>query len=197
MKQKILLKATEMYLTLGFKSVTMDDIAAEMSISKKTIYQYYSNKSDLVLDCALHLFETINKGIDEIYASDKNPIEELYEIKNFVAHFLKDESTSPMYQLQKYYPSVYQLLREKQFEKMDTCVMQNLIKGVEQGFFRKSIDLEFVGRIYFTGMIGIKDKDIFPESKFKNNELTEKHLEYHLRSIATDQGIKIMEQLQK
>lgn len=84
MKQKILIKATEMYLSLGFKSVTMDDIAAEMGISKKTIYQYYENKSDLILDAALFLFEAINSGIDQIFGLNLNPIEELFEIKNFI-----------------------------------------------------------------------------------------------------------------
>jgi AcrR family transcriptional regulator len=196
MKEKILIKATEMYLSLGFKSVTMDDIAAEMGISKKTIYQYYENKSDLILDCALFLFETINSGIDEIFLLNLNPIEELFEIKNFILNRLNDEKTSPMYQLQKFYPKVYDLLRQKQFEKMDSCVLQNIERGVQLGLYRKSIDKEFVARIYFSGMIAIKDKDLFPAEQFKDAELVEKYLEYHLRSIATKEGIKILEQFQ-
>lgn len=196
MKQKILIKAAEMYLSLGFKSVTMDDIAAEMGISKKTIYQYYENKSDLILDAALFLFEAINSGIDQIFGLNLNPIEELFEIKNFILNRLNDEKNSPMYQLQKFYPKVYDLLRQKQFEKMDSCVLQNIERGVQLGLYRKSIDKEFVARIYFSGMIAIKDKDLFPAEKFKDSELVEKYLEYHLRSISTPEGIKILEQLQ-
>lgn len=196
MKEKILFKSTEMFLTLGFKSVTMDDIAAEMAISKKTIYQFYENKSDLVMDSALYLFETINSGIDQIFLLNLNPIEELYEIKNFILHHLKDEKTSPMYQLQKYYPKVYDMLRQKQFEKMDSCVLENIEKGIQLGLFRKSIDKEFVARIYFSGMIAIKDKDLFPTEKFNDAELIGKYLEYHLRSITTKEGQKILEQYQ-
>ena len=65
MKDQILIKATDMFLTLGYKSVTMDDIAAEMGISKKTIYQHFSNKDALVKESTLHLFETISCGIDD------------------------------------------------------------------------------------------------------------------------------------
>mgnify|MGYP000232550865 FL=1 len=81
MKDQILIKATDMFLTLGYKSVTMDDIAAEMGISKKTIYQHFGNKDELVNESTLHLFETISYGIDEICGLDKNPIEELFLIK--------------------------------------------------------------------------------------------------------------------
>jgi AcrR family transcriptional regulator len=66
MKDQILTKATDLFLTLGFKSVTMDDIASEMGISKKTIYLHYSNKDQLVEDSTMHLFETISGGIDQI-----------------------------------------------------------------------------------------------------------------------------------
>ncbi len=196
MKEKILIKSTEMFLTLGFKSVTMDDIAAEMAISKKTIYQFYENKSDLVMDSALYLFETINYGIDQIFLLNLNPIDELYEIKNFILHHLKDEKTSPMYQLQKYYPKVYDMLRQKQYEKMDSCVLENIEKGVQLGLYRNNIDKEFVARIYFSGMIAIKDKDLFPSEKFNDAELIGKYLEYHLRSITTPEGQKILEQYQ-
>ncbi|MGI9550098.1 MAG: TetR/AcrR family transcriptional regulator, partial [Aurantibacter sp.] len=104
MKTKILEKATELFLNLGFKSVTMDDLAREMGISKKTIYSHFENKTHLVEACTLHLFNTISQGIDYICSLGKNPIEELYEIKKFAMLHLKDEKSSPQYQLQKYYP---------------------------------------------------------------------------------------------
>ena len=81
MKEKILEKATDMFLNLGFKSVTMDDLANEMGISKKTIYTHFENKTKLVQECTFSLFNQINSGIDCICTTGKNPIEELYEIK--------------------------------------------------------------------------------------------------------------------
>ena len=99
MKDKILEKATELFLNLGFKSVTMDDLANEMGISKKTIYAHYENKTKLVTESTMYLFNVISQGIDQISSLKKNPIEELYDIKKFVMLHLKDEKSSPQYQL--------------------------------------------------------------------------------------------------
>lgn len=84
-----------MFLNLGFKSVTMDDLANEMGISKKTIYTHFENKTKLVQECTFGLLNRINLGIDLICSSGKNPIEELYDIKKFVISQLKDDKSSP------------------------------------------------------------------------------------------------------
>ena len=107
MQDEILEKAAEMFLNYGFKSVTMDDIANEMGISKKTIYQHFSNKNNLVEATTLRMFHLISEGIDLICENNINAIEALFEIKNFVLQYLKDEKTSPMFQLQKYFPKTY------------------------------------------------------------------------------------------
>ncbi|MCB9427092.1 MAG: TetR/AcrR family transcriptional regulator [Flavobacteriales bacterium] len=196
MKEKIVQKATQMFLSLGFKSVTMDDIASDMGISKKTIYQSFSNKNCLVKECVLGLFDTISSGVDKIVQEKKNPIEELFEIKNFIAKHLKDEQSSPMCQLQKYFPKIHESLHQKQLSKLEECIKVNLHRGVEIGLFRKEIPVDFIGRIYFVGIQGIRDKTIFPEEQYTNNDLIEQHLEYHLRAICTVQGLEIMKELQ-
>ena len=192
MKEKIVQKATELFINLGFKSVTMDDIASEMGISKKTIYAHFDNKTDLIKETTLTLFNHITCGIDNICALDKNPIEELYEIKKFVMIQLKNEKSSPQYQLQKYYPEVHATFKIKHFEKMCDCTMANLERGVEQGLYRDNIDIEFVSRIYFVGVHGIKDDSLFPINKFPKVQLFEDFLEYHLRGIVTKTGLKTL-----
>ena len=192
MKEKIVQKATELFLNLGFKSVTMDDIAGEMGISKKTIYAHFSNKTELVHEVTMTMFQQITHGIDCICALDKNPIEELYEIKKFVMLQLKNEKSSPQYQLQKYYPEVHATFKVKHFEKMYDCTTNNLKRGVELGLYRDNINIEFVSRIYFTGIHGIKDDVMFPIQKFPKVRLFEDYLEYHLRGIVTPEGLKTL-----
>lgn len=194
MRDKILSIATELFLNLGFKSVTMDDIANEMGISKKTIYTHFNNKTDLVTEVTLHLFDTVCHGIDAICALEKNPIQELYDIKRFVMQHLKDDKSSPQYQLQKYYPKIYAELKKKQFEVMQECVQENLNRGLEMGLFRTTINVEFISRIYFSNMLSIKDKDLFPLQQFSMNFLMENYLEYHLRGISTEKGLEILKQ---
>ena len=157
MKEKIIQKSTELFLTLGFKSVTMDDIASEMGISKKTIYVHFKNKTKLVEAVTFYLFDTICTGIDSICNTSKNPIEELYDIKMFVMQHLNNEKMSPQYQLKKYYPQIYEVLKNKQFEKMHKSVRESLVHGVNTKLFRDTIDLDFISRMYFTGMTGIKE----------------------------------------
>lgn len=195
MRDKILHKATDLFLTLGFKSVTMDDLANEMGISKKTIYSHFKNKTQLVEDCTLSVFDTVSEGIDFICSQEKNPIEELYEIKKFAMKHLKDEKASPQYQLQKYYPKIHATLKQKQFEMMQDCVVDNVRKGIELGIYRPTLDINFVARIYFSGVTSIKDHTLFPVEQFPITRLMDDYLEYHLRGIVTPEGRKILNEI--
>lgn len=193
MRDKILEKSNELFLNLGFKSVTMDEIAGALGVSKKTIYKYFKNKTDLVNAVTNHIFNIISSGIDDICALKENPIDELFSIKEFVMYHLKDEKSSPQYQLQKYYPKIYMSLKQKQFNVMHDCVKENLTYGIELGVYRENIDVEFISRIYFTGIIGIKDKDQFPLNNYSMKTLMNYYYEYHLRGICTEKGIKKLE----
>ncbi|MCM5662537.1 TetR/AcrR family transcriptional regulator [Galbibacter mesophilus] len=192
MKDKILDKSTEMFLTLGFKSVTMDDIAESLGISKKTIYQHYKTKAALVEAAVLYLFDSICNGIDFICEASENPIEELFHIKKFVSEYLKDDKSSPQFQLKKYYPKIYDRIIWKQFEVMYDSLKENLEKGIASGIYRPEIDIDFIARIYFSGMVSVKDTDLFPSSTYIPSVITEKFLEYHIRAIATENGLKIL-----
>lgn len=190
MKNKILETAAEMFLNLGFKSVTMDDIAKEIGVSKKTIYTHFKNKTSLVEEVTNSMFCVISEGIGLIHEQQKNPIKELYEVKHFVMTYLKDEKSSPQYQMQKYYPKIYKVLKRKQFEFMQECIKENLSRGINQGLFRENIDIDFIARIYFNGMLGIKDHELFPLKNFSMNTLMNNYLEYHLRGICSEKGQK-------
>jgi len=194
MKDKIIQKAAEMFINLGFKSVTMDDIANEMGISKKTIYSHFNNKTELVKETVLTVFHSITCGIDHIRSMGKNPIEELYEIKKFAMLQLKNEKTSPQYQLQKYYPEIYDMIKKMKFENMNDCTLENLRRGVEQGYYRKNINIHFISRIYFLTLSEINNETLFPVQQFPKIMIMEDYLEYHLRGIITEKGKEILNQ---
>ena len=193
MREKIIEISGEMFLNLGFKSVTMDDIASNLGVSKKTIYTHFKNKTELVDSVTSYFFEEVCMGIDLICKEKKNPIRELFEIKRFVMEYLKDEKSSPQFQLQKYYPQIYASLKQRQFKVMQESIIENLKRGVEMKLFRSDIDLDFISRLYFHGMTGIKDKTLFPLKKYSMNTLMNYYLDYHLRGICTTNGIKELE----
>lgn len=193
MKDKIIEKAKDLFLTIGVKSVTMDDIASELGISKKTIYVHFDNKTKLVEAVTFYLFDQISEGIDCICSSDNNPIEELYHIKDFAMQNLNDENSSPHYQLQKYYPKIYASLMKKQFDVHHDCVKENLERGIAQGLFRKDIHIEFISRLYFSSLSSLKNDELFPKNFISVKMLMAYYLEYHLRGICTEKGLKILE----
>lgn len=195
MREKIIHQSADLFLSFGFKSVTMDDIASALGMSKKTIYQHFDNKTKLVEATTLYMFEIISHGIDCICSLEKNPIEEIYDIKHFVLEHLKDEKSSPQYQLQKYYPKIYKSLRAKQFDVMYQCVKSNLDRGIKIGIYRDTINVDFITRIYFSCMLAIKDNDLFSNKTFSMNMLMENYIEYHLRGICTNKGLDILNKI--
>jgi len=195
MKKNIILKATELFMKLGFKSVTMDDIAKEMGISKKTIYTHFNNKETIIGVVTDHVFETVCEDIDAICDLNQNPIQELYAIKKRVMQYMQNEKASPTYQLQKYYPAIYNNIKQRQFSYMQQCVVKNLNRGLEQDLYRQNIEVQFVARIYFNGITGIKEESLFPHTMYEGETLYEMYLEYHLRGIVTPKGRNILNQM--
>ena len=192
LEKSIVVTSTELFLTLGFKSVTMDDIAEEMKISKKTIYTFFANKEALVQSVVFSMYSYITTNLTQIREKASNPISELYEVKMFIMHQLKGEKTSPQHQLRKYYPNIHKELQKKQFDFMTKSVKKSLTKSVEMKLFRPSIDIDFISRMYFNGMVGIKNVDMFPIEKYSPEQLMENYLDYHLRAIVTDNGMKLL-----
>ena len=192
LEKSIVDTSTELFLTLGFKSVTMDDIAEEMKISKKTIYTFFANKEALVQSVVFSMYSYITTNLTQIREKANNPISELYEVKMFIMHQLKGEKTSPQHQLRKYYPNIHNELQKKQFDFMTKSVKKSLTKGVEMKLFRPSIDVDFISRMYFNGMVGIKNVDMFPIKKYSPEQLMENYLDYHLRAIVTEDGMKLL-----
>lgn len=195
MKDKILHRAIDMFLTFGFKSVTMDDISKDLGISKKTIYTHFKNKTELVKETAELQFEIIKTGIEKIRDKGLNAIEELFEIKQYILGQLKNEESSPEYQLQKFFPEIYTQLKTKQLEVVNNCIVNNLTKGINAKIYRSDINIDFTTRIYYTGITGIKDEETFPKTLFNQLQLMEYFLEYHIRAIATDQGLEVLKKL--
>ena len=121
-----------MFLNLGFKSVTMDDLANEMGISKKTIYKYYENKETLIEACVINMQDSIDQIINSISNQGLNAIEENFAIKNIFKDMFKKAETSPMHQLKKYYPTIYNKVMSREACTFSECIMSNIEKGIEE-----------------------------------------------------------------
>jgi TetR/AcrR family transcriptional regulator, cholesterol catabolism regulator len=197
MDEKILEKATELFMKQGFKVVTMDEIASSMGISKKTIYQYYANKNILVEKSAQTIAEKILDEIDFIYSEQKNPIEELLLVRNKISLLFSDEKTAGVQQLKKYYPEIHSKLKNNQKCKMELCVKKNIERGIELGLFRNDIDIWFIIKLHHNAMSFLMEDDELYKDVKSFNEYQNKYIDYHIRAIGTEKGIKLLNELKQ
>ena len=190
MKEKIMSKAKEMFLKLGFKSVTMDDIAGEMCISKKTIYKYFCNKEVLVEETTERIHHDVNEKINAMALNNFNAIEENFEIQKMFKEMFKSYDTSPVYLLKKHYPMIYNKIHEKSIEFCNSNFRNNLEKGIREGLYRADLDIKTTVEFYYTLIFNINENTIYEKDV---HELEIKALEYHTRAIATPKGVTELE----
>ena len=195
MRSKIILKATELFLSLGFKSVTMDDLANSMGISKKTIYQFFKNKNYLISSCMEVLQKGVVKSFKQISINAENPIIELFHVKKEAMKILGNTENAPQFQLQKFYPEIYQELKSREFDLVRDVIQESLKKGIKSGYFREEINIDFITRIYINGMRGVRDINLFPLNEFKIEKVIEDFLEYHVRAISTKKGLILLNKI--
>jgi AcrR family transcriptional regulator len=190
MKEKIIKKATDMFLKLGFKSVTMDDIACEMCISKKTIYKYFSNKENLIEEGTEVIHQKIHSLMDEVVSKNFNAIEENFEMRKMFKEMFQSFDHSPAYQLKKHYPEIYEKMMANEIEDCNKMFSQNIVKGIQQGLYRQETDVESATKFYYTLIFSINENTQLESDAYK---LEGKALEYHTRAIATPKGILELE----
>ena len=193
MKDKIIKKATDMFLKLGFKSVTMDDIACEMCISKKTIYKYFSNKERLIEEGTEIIHQKIHTLMENVIAENHNAIAENFQMREMFKQMFQSFDHSPAYQLKKHYPEIYQKMMANEIEDCSQMFRQNIEKGILEGLYRKETDVEAAVKFYYTLIFSINENTMMEKDAY---ELEAKALEYHTRAIATPTGIvELLKQL--
>ncbi len=190
MKDKIIAKATDMFLKLGFKSVTMDDIAGEMGISKKTIYKYFINKEVLIEEATETMHKQLHVKIEAIISQNHNPIRENFEIRKMFKGMFQSADTSPLYQLKKHYPEIHEKTMCRELEDCFLFLRQNIDRGIYLGLYRKDLDIEKAIKFYYMLIFQINEQTVY-EKETQDLELAV--LEYHTRAIATEKGVKELE----
>lgn len=192
---KIFEKARDLFSKVGVRNTTMDDIAKELGISKKTLYKEIETKADLVKFCVQYDLQQDEATINAISANTENAIEELLQIGAHVTKELQLYHPSMLRDITKFYPESWSLIEQhiEVFAKKN--IYENLKKGIKQGLYRKDINIEMVTLLQLNlSLLPLNDKQ---QTNFQPAEIHLEIMKYNLYAIATTEGIKLFEQLIK
>ena len=193
-KERIINGALELFMRMGVKSVNMDDVASHLGMSKKTLYQFVQNKSDLVEQSfALHHCRVKNM-ISMICKKHENAIDELFEIDEGVCQLMKNRHPSMVFNLKKYYPKVWGMLEDLKKKHILKTVKNNLESGIKQGMYRADIHVDVIAKLVMSRVDALVDDELFPLTEYDFRQLLKENRVYHIRGIATEKGIEYLEQ---
>lgn len=176
-----------LFLRYGIRSMTMDDIARSLRVSKKTLYQHVANKEDLVRQVIERFCREEKAEIDEIEGKAHNAIRECFEIGQTVISILQEMHPSFSYDLEKYYPKAWNSFLEFKEEVLKD-VVRNLEKGVEEGLYREDFDPETVAKFYVQRIDIVFNGELFPPDRFSFPQVYREMFVYHLLGVANEKG---------
>jgi len=195
--QNILERVGALYSKYGIKSVTMDDVARELGMSKKTLYQYVENKNDLVEKVLDYLLFERECEFLEIFDKNYNAIEELITVGIQVIKSIKYQNPATEYDLQKYYPVLFNKLQNIRKERMYNATLKNIQKGKQEGLFRKELNEEIIAKIQTSRFLNFSADEFFdPQEMLKPENILELFI-YHIRGIANQKGIEELDKTLK
>ena len=183
---------TMVFMRYGIKSVTMDDIARELKISKKTLYQHVTDKSDLVVKIMEAQCVAEKEVIAKAVPSAENAIDELMIISEMLAKKLQKMNPSIHYDLEKYYPDAWKVFIDHKEGFVLECVKSNLERGVGEGIYRDNLNPEIISNLYIQKIDCIFDPAIFPVGKFTFYQVYLELMRYHILGVANKRGVKYL-----
>ncbi len=191
-REQIIEIATKAFLHYGFKNVTVDEIARQAGISKKTLYQEFSKKDDLVLASVKHYnLKNWNEMLALMGASN-NAVEELVTVFFHMAKMFKGMNPVCFIDLQRYYSKAFKYMDQFKKTKLHDCIKENLDRGVAEGFFREDMDTEIIARYRMESVFLIMHAGVFPKKEFDLIEINKQIFELYMFGVATLKGHKLI-----
>ncbi len=186
--------AADMYQRFGIKSVTMDDVAHECMISKKTLYKYVNDKIDLLQKTLSYSFSKHGKVFKEISKKGLNAVEEVVEIHKMLIQMLKTHNPAVEHDLLKYYPVVHRELSERKSKQVFEMMKINLQKGIDEGLYYDDIDKELIAKQRVILQVQKIENSVVSYKEFLKPKAVKQMLLYHMRAICTPKGLKIFKE---
>lgn len=186
--------ASTLFKSKGVKCVTIDEIARQLKMSKKTIYQHFNTKSQLVNSCVGWVLEMKDNEISKVLQLKLDPITEMIELGKLNVETFRMFSKNTLKDLRNFYPEAWSIIEVFKEQIIYPQLLSNLNSGIQQGFYRENIQANIVVYMY----IGLLDSVIMQHSVLKTeaslDEVYKEHLKMHMYSICSEKGRNTLEQ---
>jgi AcrR family transcriptional regulator len=190
-KEKILKGSEELFMKYGVRSISMDDIARHLSVSKKTIYQHFTDKEEIVTQVSqTHLDRNVSL-MNGLCDDAENAIDELSKISVFIKQNMEDMNPSLLFDLRKYHPKAWEVWMDHKNKYIYESVVRNLNQGIEDGHFRPEIKTEIIAATRMVLIEAAFDELIFPKDKFNLVEVQSEIFDHFVYGICTEKGRKL------
>ena len=195
MKEEIVKRALNDFMQYGFKTFTIDDLASKMGISKKTLYEHFPSKNDLVEAVLDYALDMSCKNVETFVQGDGSVIENVYRNQKKVKEIFNINSDRPIWELQKYYSKTYERM-EIEFAKSDARFIDKLLeKGWKEGLFREDINVNFYKTFYSSVQRLRSVANTFPEKEYPFWDTIYTLMEYFFRILVNEKGMKELERV--
>ncbi len=194
MENRILLKARDLMVLNGVRYVTMDDLATQLGISKKTIYQFYKDKEALVLAVVELELDEQKIMCQRSQATADNALHEMFMLLADIQEMFKKMNPLTVMEIHKYFPEAFKKIQEHKDRFMHNVVKTNLLKGIEQGVYRKDIDPEILTIYRIETSLITFNTQFFPLSKFNLGNVNVQIMEHYIYGIVSPEGLRLLNQ---
>jgi len=178
----------------GCKSVTMDDIARHLAVSKKTLYQFYKDKDEIITTFARSEFECETDCIKDIAGEAENAVDEVMRISRHIRQTFSKMNPALLYEMQKYHSEAWQVYADFRQSTVADHIRGNLRRGIREGLYRDSIDVEIMTRLRLEMIQLAFDARLFPPAQFSLVDLQIQIMDLFIRGVATREGLEVLDQ---
>ena len=196
LREKIIEGAQALFIQYGIRSVSMDDVARALSMSKKTLYQHFSNKNELVTDAVENYMKGEMQEFADILDHSSNSIEELYNLSKCMREHVFKINPSMLYDLQKYHADAWEIFQQFKNRFLRGQIMDNINKGVQEGYYRPEIDPRVIAVLRLETVQMAFNDQIFPRMEFNFLEVQMQLFDHFVHGILSDKGKQLYTQYQ-
>ncbi|MEP6926251.1 MAG: TetR/AcrR family transcriptional regulator [Ginsengibacter sp.] len=196
-KDRIKQKADELYRRYGIKSVTMDEIASQLGVSKKTIYHSFSDKNELVDAVIVDMLNYNMECCQSDQKKSQNAIHEVYLVMEMLQTMFENLNPSILFDMERNHPATFEKFRQHKYKYLFQVVKDNIERGKKEELYRLEINTDVVAKIRLETMLLPFNEDIFPKNKYSLVFLEQQLIEYHLFGLVTLKGYKLITKYQK